>query len=67
MGVLQSHRHCTYCGRKTRHVRETFGDGAGCLLTVLTAGLFLPVWIVIKVVEAFRPFRCQVCGKGRLT
>jgi hypothetical protein len=33
----------------------------------LTAGFFLPVWIIVKVVEAFKPWRCQVCGKGRMT
>ncbi len=64
---MQVQRWCKLCEARTLHVKETFTLGWGCLLTVLTVGLFLPVWIVVKVFEAFRPFRCQSCGKGRLT
>lgn len=39
----------------------------GCLLTVLTAGLWLPVWFVMVAMGVFRPWRCQRCGRGRMT
>ena len=67
MALLQARRYCRECGKKTLHAREHFGAGWGLLLTVLTGGLFLPVWLLIAIVEAFKPWRCQVCGKGRLT
>lgn len=68
MGVLQAQRYCKLCGRKTLHARPCFSDGAGCILTVITLGLFLPLWIVLKVVEAFTSkWRCQACGQGRFT
>jgi hypothetical protein len=40
----------------------------GCLLTVLTAGTFLLLWIPYKfLIEPFRNvWRCQQCGGGRL-
>jgi rubredoxin len=68
MAFIQSQRYCKLCGRKTLHARATFGDGVGCILTVLTLGLFIPIWIIIKVLEALTAkWRCQVCGQGRIT
>lgn len=66
MAQIQSRRYCRECGRKTLHSRSTFGDGTGCLLSVVTLGLFIPVWILIGILEAFRQkWRCQACGSGR--
>jgi ribosomal protein L44E len=68
MGAIQAQRWCKLCERKTLHARPAFSDGVGCLLTVLTLGLFLPVWLAIKVVEAVTTrWRCQVCGRARVT
>lgn len=67
MATRQARRYCYDCERKTLHAKETFGDGMGCLLTILTLGLFIPVWLLIGIIEAFKPFRCQRCGAGRLT
>lgn len=64
--MLQAQRHCKTCGRKTLHAKATFSTGWGCFLTVITAGLFIPVWLLMGLFEAFRPWRCQACGKGRL-
>lgn len=64
--MIQSRRNCRSCGRKTLHARATLGTGWGCLLTVLTAGLFLPIWLLIGVWEGLAvPWRCQECGQGR--
>lgn len=64
----QVSRHCPQCGRNTLHEKQQLSNGMGCLLTVLTGGLFLIPWLVYSLlVLPFRPFRCQVCGKGRLT
>jgi hypothetical protein len=32
--------------------------------TLLTAGLFLPVWLLADMAGALRPWRCQVCGQA---
>ena len=63
---VQTQRHCRTCERKTLHARPTFSDTAGCLLTLLTLGLFLPFWLLFKVTRAGDgPWRCQVCGRKR--
>ena len=66
MAQMQTQGFCKTCGRNTLHTRQTFGLGWGCLLTILTGGLFIPIWIIIAVVEASKPWRCQVCGSGKL-
>jgi len=65
--MIQAQRHCKTCDRKTLHAKQQFSTGWGCFLTVITAGLFIPVWLLLGFFEAFRPWRCQQCGKGRLT
>ena len=68
MATIQCQRYCKLCERRTLHARETFSNGLGCLLTILTAGIFLPIFLVIKVAEALTGcWRCQACGRGRLT
>jgi hypothetical protein len=67
MAVHQASKWCGGCRRRTLHVKHTFGVGMGLLLTVLTAGLFIPVWIVIIALEGFgAKWRCQACGKAKL-
>jgi len=67
MAIQQRQRYCKTCEKKTLHQRETFSFGWGCFLTILTAGLFLIVWILVEILGLFKPWRCQVCGGGRMT
>ena len=68
MAHTQSRRYCRECGQKTLHVKEQMSTGMGLLLTIITAGTFLVLWIpYMMLVLPFRPFRCQACGQGRLT
>jgi hypothetical protein len=39
------------------------GDGFGCVLTLMTAGLFLIVWGPLILVQGLTRARCQVCGR----
>lgn len=66
MAIIQAQRYCRLCNMRTLHVRTTLGSGWGCLLTVLTVGLFLPVWLLIGIGEALvTKWHCQNCGRGR--
>lgn len=68
MGMIQASRKCRNCGRRTLHARRSFGLGWGLLLSILTAGLFIPVWFCIKISEAlFVSWKCQQCGGARMT
>jgi len=66
MGQLQTSRKCGVCGRRTLHSRSCTSNLLCLLLSVLTLGIFVPVWLLLKVLEAFRPWRCQTCGQGRM-
>jgi hypothetical protein len=64
----QVSRFCKICDRNTLHEKQQLSGGMGCLLTILTGGLFLPFWMFYSaLILPFRPYRCQQCGKGRLT
>lgn len=62
--IQQKSKHCRQCQRKTLHARERFSDGWGVLLTILTAGLFLPIWLLIGVANSLTRYRCQTCGQA---
>jgi hypothetical protein len=65
MSVTQSRYWCATCNQYTLHERHLFGAGWGCLLTILTAGIFIPIWLLISLCETLsNPPRCQKCGKG---
>lgn len=67
MAVTQVRRHCRYCKRYTLHEKHYMGCGMGLLLTLVTGGLFLPLWAMYVLLLPFSPYRCQQCGGGRLT
>lgn len=55
----------TLKSRKTLHAKERFSFGMGLLLTLLTAGLFIPIWLLIDVLGFVRPHKCQTCGRSK--
>ena len=63
MAVQQKQLECKTCKRNTLFQRETFSEGIGCLLTVLTCGLFLPIWFLLELNSDMKPYRCQQCGQ----
>jgi hypothetical protein len=66
--MAQVSRYCKLCKKQTLHEKPELERGMGCLLTICTAGIFLPFWIFHRtLILPFRPYRCQSCGKGRLT
>jgi hypothetical protein len=63
MATQTKQGYCDQCHQNRMGSKEILGDGWGCLLTILTAGLFLLVWLPMKFfVEYPRPYRCQICG-----
>ena len=65
MSVIQRSKHCKTCKQKTLHQINKFSGGMGLLLTLLSGGLFLLLWLPIMFMESLKPYRCQLCGKGR--
>jgi hypothetical protein len=62
MAIQQKQKFCKTCQRRTLFQKERFSGGMGCLLTVLTGGLFIPIWLLADVFSIIRPYRCQTCG-----
>jgi hypothetical protein len=62
MPQRQTSRFCRVCRRRTLHARTVNSGGIGCLLTLLTFGLWLIPWLLLDLLGAARPWRCQHCG-----
>ena len=54
-------KYCHYCQRMTLHSREGVNHLLHLILTILTSGLWLLVWIALIVMSKFRPWYCEVC------
>lgn len=66
MMAVQRQRFCRGCKRKILHERQqVISTGMGCLITIITGGLFLLAWIPLGLLDiVFQPWRCQVCGRS---
>lgn len=62
MTVLYKELSCPTCGRMALHEKKRLGLSLALLLTLLTGGFFLPVWLIFEIRFAFSSFRCQHCG-----
>lgn len=62
MAMKQGGFWCETCEQQTLHGKKHFSGVAGLLISILTLGLFLPVWAVIALSETTNSYRCQVCG-----
>jgi hypothetical protein len=66
--MSQTFKRQGYCERCQNYVLgervSGMSDGMGCLLIVLTAGLFIPVFLFARIIGEFRQFLCPHCGSG---
>jgi len=60
----QGRKWCNGCGEYTMHHKQyMISDGVGLILTLLTCGLFLILWIPLGIIDVLcQPWRCQRCG-----
>jgi len=54
-------RTCRSCGVPTLHVYDQPSHLLHFFLSLLTLGLWLPIWLLVSVVR--RPPACTRCGK----
>lgn len=63
MDVIKKQRFCAQCQKNVMAERSTgMSDGMGCLLTIITLGLFLPIFLLLRFINAFQSLRCPICG-----
>ena len=67
MGAVVRQKWCKCCLWMTRHERqESMSGGMGCLLVILTGGLWLLVMIPYTLfLIVFPTYRCATCGQAR--
>lgn len=54
---------CKPCGHMTKHNKDGISLLAGFLLTVLTGGLFIPIWALMFIFGTlFKRWHCENCG-----
>jgi len=63
MAVDQKSRYCKQCQQSTLHERHRVSEMWGCLLTIFTLGLWIPIWLIMSLCGSLSSYRCQICGK----
>ena len=58
----QSSSYCQSCGKVTLHAKEGISNLLHLVLSIVTVGLWIPVWIFLGMKSAGSRSRCQVCG-----
>jgi len=62
MGIEQTQQHCPDCNEGVLAQRSGVNHILHLLLTIVTGGLWLIVWILISIFH-FGGWRCSKCGK----
>lgn len=58
------HLWCEYCQGKTKHVHGTTNHVLHFILSIVTAGFWIFVWLLIVLNNMF-VWHCDACGKQR--
>lgn len=58
-------RKCRTCGEARIFEKQKQNNVLHLILSVVTVGAWIPVWFLIAVLTAFKPYRCTVCGEAR--
>ena len=66
MSTTTVQRHCPVCGQYRLFAKQGPSHILHLLLSLVTLGMWLPVWFLCVLLSAFEPFRCMACGQGRL-
>ena len=62
MGHQQDMLNCKACDKKTLHTRTTPNTLLHIFLSIITAGIWLIVWILFISKGAYK---CMTCGKAK--
>ncbi len=64
MYVRQLQRYCYFCRTRTLHKKSAFRFVTGVVLSLISLGLFLPIWLINNRSNWFST-RCASCGTRR--
>jgi rubredoxin len=54
--------HCPHCRQESVFEHARIANRRHLLLTVLTGGIWIFVWLALLFGKCMRPWRCRVCG-----
>jgi len=60
MGMEQSQQYCQHCSRQVLAARKTPNHVLHLLLTVITMGFWIPIWVLSSI--QLGGWLCQSCG-----
>jgi hypothetical protein len=62
MAEVQSQKFCRTCGKLTLHTRPGTNNLLHALVSLFLCGAWIPVWIIVGIVNVSRSPRCAQCG-----
>lgn len=65
MAVKQFGWFCRTCNAQRFFVKQRANHVLHLILTIVTLGLWSPVWITCAILASGKPARCQTCGRPR--
>lgn len=62
MGVKKAQRYCEDEAKFVLAEKPTPNHILHLLLSIVTVGIWVPVWIILQLVSEFSAWRCPSCG-----
>lgn len=59
-------RFCNTCNAQRIFAKPKLSHILHLLLSIVTAGMWLGIWLILAFFRLFAPYRCSACGKARL-
>ena len=63
MGYKETSRFCSNCNKQVLARKKGTNHILHLLLTLLTGGLWLIIWILCAIVNGLGSWRCSFCGQ----
>lgn len=62
MGIAKARRYCAEDDRMVLAEKQTPNHILHLLLSLVTVGIWLPIWILISIASEFGSYQCPECG-----
>ena len=64
MTTINTMTHCYKCQKKTLHIEQKINNILHLLLSVITAGVWIIVWVLLAIFHN-KKTQCTVCGHNK--
>ena len=56
--------NCSKCQKKTLHIEQKMNHILHLLLSIVTAGVWIIVWVILAILHSNKP-QCTICGHNK--